>query len=418
MKVPGCWLRTWIGAAVLWTCGLAVHADVIVVDNPGFGFGIQNAVNAAAEGDTILVRNGTYGRFTITAKSLTVIADGTAVMIQAPTGQTSGVPSIEVKSLGPGQTVLVRGFRTNMGYSVSDCAGSVWFEDMLCTGGTADCTFVPVHGALVRSSASVTFTRCELLGELGGPSTLFGVPESGAGLSAQSSTVQLFDCRLTGGYGESTGWILDPAPGAPGIKVETSTVTIAGCTIRGGAGGLRTNALCSGPHAPGGAGVEFAGGAGIVRSAASTAVGGVASLGPMCPGQSAPAGPAIAGSGTIVALPGLARELRAKSPVRGGQPLRFDVTAQAGEVPLVLVSLDHAPAPWLKGTLLVGLPLEEVLVLAPLPPSGKAAVTFPAPNVGPLVGSIDLYAQAAFLASGQALWLGTGTSVVLLDAGL
>src|SRR6185503_9346948 len=180
-----------------------------------------------------------------------------------------------------------------------------------------------------------------------------------------------------------------------------SLLTLVGCTVRGGEGGLAQGPICSGVHAIGGPGVEFAGAPATVRSAESTAAGGATSLEPLCPGQTGPQGPAILGSGTIVPLPGFARHLRANSPVRGGQALTFELGGVAGEIPAVFVSLVHEPLPLLNGSLLVGLPPTEVLVLGSLPASGEATLTFPVPNVGTSVGSLSLYAQAVFLDSAR-----------------
>jgi hypothetical protein len=140
-------------------------------------------------------------------------------------------------------------------------------------------------------------------------------------------------------------------------------------------------------------------------------------LEPLCPGQTGSQGPAISGPGTIVPLPGFSRPLRASGPVRGGEVLTFELEGQPGEVPLLLVSDAHEPVALLNGSLLLGLPPSDLFTLPALPASGQATLGFQVPNVGAAVGSLSLYVQAVFLDPAPTIWLGAGTTVVLLDAG-
>jgi len=413
--------RPELALLALLAAAVPASAEVLVVDAAG-GPGvtastIQAAVDVALEGDTILVRDGFYVGFTIDGKSLSVVADGPNVVAVQSTSLNSAPPAISVLNLVDGQEVVVRGLRTNFGVSVVNCDGAVWFDGLFVVGAslTSGCQFTSNPGADVESSTRVTFTRCTLVGEMGNANA-FWFAGSAAGVCAVSSTLQLFDCSITGGDGISIGTMQLAQPGAPGLEVDGSTVTIVGCTIVGGAGGLTFGPVCDVVHPTGGAGVAFVGTPGTVQSAASTAVGGAADLGPLCPGQTGPQGPAISGTGTIVPLVGVARHLEANSPVRGGETLTFDVEGQAGEVPLVFVSLDHEPIPLLafSGVLLVGLPPSDVFVLGALPASGQASLSFPVPPIG-LVGALTYYAQGVFLDPTAGLWLGAGTTVTLLD---
>ena len=405
----------WLLRTVPWAI-LAAHplqADVLVVDRangPGTNFTqIQAAVNAAAEGDTLLVRDGTYTVFTVDAKSLSIVADGDAAMLIGGVALGSS-STIRVRNLALGQQVLVRGLRADTGVEVLDCVGRAWFDE-LHVSGAVPCGPGGVPGAWVKSSSRTTFTRCMLRGESDADPWLAHV--SSPGVRVESALVQLFDCEITGSWGDSGS----AGTGGPGLSVDASTVTVMGCTIVGGEGGLANlgggGNVCTLTHGRGGPGVQFVGTAGIVRSAESTAVGGRLSLEPMCPGKFGPQGAAIAGTGTIIALPGFARHLSANSPVRAGETLSFGLGGQPGEIPLVLVSLEHTPLALLNGTLLVGLPPVEVFVLGPLPVGGEAALSFPVPSLG--APSLTCYAQAIFLDPAATLWLGAGTSVVLLD---
>jgi hypothetical protein len=59
--------------------------------------------------------------------------------------------------------------------------------------------------------------------------------------------------------------------------------------------------------------------------------------------------------------------------------------------------------------------VESLFVLPPLPASGASTLFFPVPNVGAVKG-LSFYAQAAFIDPAFTVWLGAGTTVVLLDS--
>ena len=173
----------------------ASAGDVLVVDDDG-GVGVgfvdlQAAVDAAGEGDVILVRGGTYSGFIVDGKALTVQADtGATVDVASPSSV-----SVNVVNLGAGQSVVLRGLHVEggslgieppfqqsyrAGFSATDNAGSVWVEDCRIRGTAG--------GAVVRDSASVAFVRSRLRGEdLAG---VFGFQTSpgGAGLDCAGSS--------------------------------------------------------------------------------------------------------------------------------------------------------------------------------------------------------------------------------------
>lgn len=392
------------------------RAGVLVVDaagGPGADFpAIQAAVDAAQDGDAVLVRDGVYAPFQVVGKALEVVADGAGARIEA----SSAVPSVQVRDLLAGQQVLVRGFAIRFGLRVEDCDGAVWFDEMRGERAATQCSTAQ-PGAWLAGSGRVTFTRCTLVGSsnYGG----FGGQTVGDGVHAKGATVWLFDCAVFGATGTSqfsrgvgSG---GATRGGHGLRIDAATVTIAGCDVQGGGGGI-SNPICGGNHARGGAGVFFAAAGGTLRSAASTATGGQTDLDALCPGQKGPAGPAVEGVGTVVPLPGFARHLRADGPVRGNGTLTFELEAQPGELPFLLVSDVHDPAPLWNGALLVGLPPVEVLALPALAASGTGTHALAVPNVGPAVASVSLYVQGVFVDPGSAVWVGAGTPVVLLDA--
>lgn len=417
-KRPALPARAALRAPLLLTLGAPLAADVLVCDDPQDPTALYACVQGAGDGDTVLVR-GSFRSMRIDGKSLTVVADGSA-FLDSFSVYLPGSPTIRVENLGPDQHVTVRGFRTTFGVSVRDCQGSVWLDEIECLGSLGNCASGSLPGLDVVRSPRVTVTRSSFVGEHGEASGFFGAPLASPGLSAVASELSLFDCRLTGGRGSDAALGEAQQAGAAGARLDGSTLTLSGCLLIGGGGGIDAGNPCSGPHAAGGPGLELVGAPSTVRSTESTATGGSTSLEPLCPGQSGPAGPAIAGSGAILPQPGYARHLSANAPVRGGEDLRFTVEGQPGEIPWLLVSREQAPL-WLQGytgMLLVALPPAELLALPALSASGTETLTFPVPNVGLAVGALTYHVQALFLDPAPRVWLGAGTTVVLLDANL
>ena len=159
---------------------------------------IQPAVDAADDGDVLLVAGGVYAGFTITAKSLTVLGDpGANVVVdgavvvtgETPGGvvlaglklQSSGFPALRVQS---GSDVWVRGCellgRDGVGFG---------------TDGTT--------GAQV-TTADVVFDACSIRGGSGADNpNSFGFAGNGRpGVTASSQArVALYGCAVVGGDG-------------------------------------------------------------------------------------------------------------------------------------------------------------------------------------------------------------------------
>ena len=83
-------------------------ADVLVVSPTGPYMQIQAAVNAANDGDLVLVKPGlSYSGFHVQAKSLTVVADNW-------TSSTTLHATVIVSDLAAGQTVALIGLRADL----------------------------------------------------------------------------------------------------------------------------------------------------------------------------------------------------------------------------------------------------------------------------------------------------------------
>ena len=114
--------------------------QVLVVDEagaPGSFPDLQAAVDAAVDGDVLLVRPGTYSGFEIDGLSFTVVGDGPGVIVEEkPAGLFVG-DTLVVRDLASGRRANIAGLDLEIevpifgvvfppaGILVEDCAGSV-----------------------------------------------------------------------------------------------------------------------------------------------------------------------------------------------------------------------------------------------------------------------------------------------------
>ena len=97
-------------------------ADVHTVGSTGDFAQIQSAVDASADGDTLLVQAGTFQPFTVDDKSLWILAyEGAAVTV---------TDTVDVKNLASGKTLFVYGVTINE--PKSGCGvGAAWLAIVL-----------------------------------------------------------------------------------------------------------------------------------------------------------------------------------------------------------------------------------------------------------------------------------------------
>ena len=114
-------LLGWIGLAL----PLSGQGNVLTVDRDGSSMPdftqLQPAINAAAEGDVILVKEGVYSGAFIDGKSLTV---------QAEAGATVVTTTITIRHLAASQSTRLRGMTlSGVGYPgllLYDNSGVIW----------------------------------------------------------------------------------------------------------------------------------------------------------------------------------------------------------------------------------------------------------------------------------------------------
>lgn len=363
-----------LSALVLFT-PFPFAGEVHVVDaaaGPGSQYtDIQDAVDAASDGDTVLVRTGGYDAFIVTEKSLVITADS---------GEFVSASRITIQKLSADQSVRMRRIGTydltnGPGLRIADCDGPVWIESCDIAGPMQGST----HGVLLENCAAVSFHRSTLRAD----SAMYG--HAGHGLRASDSLVALYDCEVIGGNGNwsDRGSALDPGPGA---TIDGGLLYASGSSFTGGRGaGGSFQGSCL-DAADGAAGLVLTGGAEAhLRDATTTGgEGGTAFTG--CEdGQAGPDSEVLAGTLLEQALP--ARSLVARGLVRSGDLLLLSMEGEPGDAALLVLALGQAPvylapAPPLAGGAWLPHPATAVVVPLGTLVSGTTQVQFPVPELG------------------------------------
>lgn len=215
-----CWHSLVLGLGLV--TGVAAQRTWIVdaANPPGTDFtDIPPAEAAAADGDTLLVRSGTYSAFT-TGKAIAVLGvpGGTLVvgLLASPAITVSGLPADKVfRARG-----LVFGGSFNQSVFVHNNLGAVHLEEIDAAGPT----HAPPYSSIAISSSRVV--------------TLVGCGHQSVNLSVNvhGSRVVIVRCRL---YARSA--LSDPRAGSWSASaalnlVSGAVVDVADCELRGGAG--------------------------------------------------------------------------------------------------------------------------------------------------------------------------------------
>lgn len=197
----------------------SAEASVIVV-GPGQAYtSLQAAVNAAAPGDTLLVRPGTYADVILDGKALTIAGDGATRPV---------VWGLTIRNVPAGGAVVISRLSTPT-YCMAN-AGELRF---------ADCDLYTPQ--LHENAGAVAFTRCTMTGwsypGIGDGSGTDG----GDGLLCRGTRVAIFDCTLQGGDGQDD--ITFAGHGGDGLRLMTSMIGlvtfahVSNSTAAGGGGG-------------------------------------------------------------------------------------------------------------------------------------------------------------------------------------
>jgi len=182
--------RALVGAILLFAVPHpALAGGVRIVEAPGLGslHELQDAVDAAAAGDTLLVGEGTYGPVVVDGKGLKLFAFPGATVEIAGTLEVRNLPADELfVAAGIRATGAVAEYFSDPGLRLLDNAGHVRFLDCAFTGGEGAYGYYPGGsggpGATLTGNPRVVFVRCTLAGGVG-----------------YSSGYQCYDCYGGGG---------------------------------------------------------------------------------------------------------------------------------------------------------------------------------------------------------------------------
>ncbi|TAJ15811.1 MAG: hypothetical protein EPO68_12215 [Planctomycetota bacterium] len=396
------------------------------VAGPGIDFtNVQSAINAAANGDIVLLRSGTYAatgasQITISGKGLTLVADA---------GQTVNFSSpMVISNVGAGQMACVRRISVSSSdegpaLSVFNNAGSVWIENGTFAATSTFFPFLPT-GPGIQASNCADLKICRAI--LNGATIPTGAGGGYEGIAASGSNVCLYDTQCTGGNGGNGANVF---VGGDGARINGGFCFASGCTFKGGKGGNGAAAGSSGPFSPctngsaGGNGLHLVGTSPSAATLACTftpGVGGNAGTGGAC--VAGPSGVNVkVDAGSHSPLGGAAHSLDCSATCREGQFFLLTFKGVPGELAFIDYSGTQGFTyfPDFKGVLALGFPL-FTLFQGTIPGGGTLTKTSATINdLGLGVEGVTLYLQAGFFdPSTGAIFQGSHSATALLDSSL
>jgi parallel beta-helix repeat protein/predicted outer membrane repeat protein len=216
-------VRSAAAIVALMVCGVTTAAPINV---PGDYATIQAALDAASNGDEILVAPGTYtgtGYFPVInllGKPITIRATGTAEeTILDGEGERRGV----VCDSGEGADTIIEGFTITGGKSGLNYGGGIYCRNEsnpTITGCRISGNNAHYGGGIACYDASPMITSCTITGNT--------ASEIGGGIICVNSNPTITGCTISGNTASS-----GTVPGGGGIYCYESSPTIFGSTISG-----------------------------------------------------------------------------------------------------------------------------------------------------------------------------------------
>ena len=406
-------------------------ADVLVVRGPGAThFALQSAVDAAADGDVILVRAGTDPALSIQGKSLSIVVEPLANAL------VLGVVTIE--QLSSAQCVVITGLKVQpvqavpTAVSIQNCLGHVRLNQCTIYGSSGNWqTPWPLSfggtGLQIGGSLDVALAHCTIQGGPGsGCDCDFGfTTPGGAALETLGSRVAITSCTLLGGvggsvYDEEDECSKDGSRGGDGLRTD-AVLFAAGTTIRGGGGGTGGDGDFLSPGGnggDGGHGLVLAGATHVSVLLDNTLAGGLGGPAGWFGMHNGLPGQPLVGSGAVQ-LPGRARKSKLNGVVREQQLLGTTFQGLPGDQVWLLgaptarfyLSLAY------NGVFLAKLsPFLTFVPLGTIPASGTLTVQRGVGELGAGINDRLTHTQALFVDAGGVPWLADAQPLVVLDS--
>lgn len=379
-----------------------------VVDSTGAGqfTSIEAAYDAAAPGDTVVVRAGVYGGFTRQAKGIRLLAARPAP------GQTfvpvSLYGTLQLSNLPPGQQLWFEGFgiailtilsSSTNGLVLTNCPDVV-LASVTLTGGQPPYGMPPGEGLQLHNTTCL-MSHVTVTGGRGYFAAFRDFP-GGVGLRATSSRVSLANCSIRSG---DNGGGVHGARNADALVAQSSAIVLDECLVQPGLTGpvpvtpprslfVDSSRVLVGDRshqilAP----VMLSGMGSIEYDGALTAIPGSLPLTPRSQ-------PSLSGPGSV--LP--------------GNTIQWGVAGAPGSVGVAAMSLGSLPLalPGLFDSMLFTAAHPSASLSSPfvVPASGSATLSLPVPTAPQLVGEHVLMQAAGWL--GQPTLKATGVVVTVI----
>lgn len=420
------WNVRWISGGMLVASigvGAAARGDVLVVDmNAGPFHEIQEAVLAAQDGDTILVRPAPgflrYQGIEIAGKALTIAVDSAAGMAR--------VRSVTVRDLPAGKTVVLSRLEVIQGFIgvppsiwLHDNAGSVRLVACTSTGGPWDAA---AGLGIESSSGSTALAACTLTGGAGGGGDEVDGFPGAAGLELEDALAAFYDCTITGGEGGFL-YIADHAgPGGAGALAAQQTLPtrlfLANSSVQGGPGGFLFWCLFGTVSGDGGPGLALGAGTSATRLE-TTIAGGAGGALPGC-GTSGATGQALVGPGVLVGNPTSALRLTTPTVAREQQTIALTFDGTPGDDLVLFCGLQTTYREWADGVQLVrpgGVPFfTQRGPIGTLDSSGTFGLELTLPELPAGLDALDLWFQALAVHADGKRTLGSFAVVTVVDS--
>jgi hypothetical protein len=230
---------------------------------------IESAVQAAADGDVIVVKPGNYFGFYVQDKALSIVAElpntvnvtGASRVVFLAAGKTVQVHGLAFRGIKGAQFPQFAGYA----FLAIGNAGAVRFQDCSFEGAshqTVPCmSFAPGgwDAVIVEQSTSVSFVDSKFRGGFGAgfnitdwcfPAT---AGDGGVGLRVKQSNVTVFGGEVLGGRGGAGS---TSGHGGAGIRHESGSLIVTATLVMGGDGLPHIDALGFGTHGVPGPGVS------------------------------------------------------------------------------------------------------------------------------------------------------------------